>query len=121
MNHYGITAVHWNLNLAEIDEVQLHKIVRNDPKGTFLLSHGEPTWCSDVVELIRGGNTVWVMVPDGHGHHVNTEHVRINVKPGGHQYLYSCTKDGKPTSTLTDLPRYQAPDDPPVQPADDSH
>ncbi len=121
MNHYGITAVHWNLNLAEIDEVQLHKIVRNDPKGTFLLSHGEPTWCSDVVELIRGGNTVWVMVPDGHGHHMNTEHVRINVKPGGHQYLYSCTKDGTPTSTLTDLPRYQAPDDPPVQPADDSH
>ena len=113
MSHYGISAIHWNANLGEIDEVQLHKFVRQKREGAFALAHGEPAWCSDVVNLIRGGDTVWVMVADGAGNHKNTDHVRINIKHGGHEYLYSCTKDGTPTSALTDLPRYERPDDPP--------
>ena len=29
MNHYGISAIHWNDNLGEIDEVLLHKFVEH--------------------------------------------------------------------------------------------
>ena len=112
MSHYGISAIHWNANLGEIDEVQLHKIVRQDHKDTYAVSHSVPTWCSDVISLIHGGATVWVMVSVAPpGSYKNTEYVRINVRRGGQEYLYSCTKDGTPTSTLTDLPRYQKPDD----------
>jgi len=53
------------------------------------------------------------MVADGPGNHRNTDHVRINTKHGGHEYIYSCTKDGTPPSALADLPRYERPDDPP--------
>jgi hypothetical protein len=111
MGHYGISAIHWNANLVAIDEVRLHKIVRRDHPGEFAVSHGEPAWSSDVMNLIRGGNTVWVIVSVGPGSYKNTDHVRINVKAGGRGYLYSCTADGTPTSALTDLPRYQRADD----------
>jgi hypothetical protein len=114
MSHYGISAIHWNVNLGEIDEVQLHRIVQQDHKGTFAVSHGEPAWCSDVVSIIQGGDTVWVIVSVApSGRYKNTDHVRINVKHGGHLYLYSCWRDGTPTSSLMDLPRYQKADDPP--------
>ena len=46
MNHYGISAIHWNEDLSEIDEVLLHKFVEHE--GTFVLKHGEPASCSDV-------------------------------------------------------------------------
>jgi hypothetical protein len=111
MAYYGISAIHWNANLGEIDEVQLRKIVRQWREGVFKLSHAEPAWCSDVVGLIRGGDKVWVMVPDGSGKYKNTDRVRVNVKRDGHPYLYSCTGDGTPTSALTELPRYLRPDD----------
>ena len=111
MSQYGISAIHWNANLAAIDEVQLHKIVRGDRQGEFAVSHGEPTWSSDVMNLIRGGDTVWVIVSVGPGTYKNTDHVRINVKQGGRGYLYSCTSDGTTTSALIDLPRYQRSDD----------
>jgi len=116
MNHYGISAIHWNANLGEIDEVLLHRLARHETEGTFVLKRGEPVWCSDVVRLIRGGDTVWVMLAAGRDSYKNTEHVGINVRRGQQAYLYSCTKDGTPTTTLTDLPRYQKPDDPPPLP-----
>ena len=117
MSHYGISAIHWNANLDAVDEVQLHKFVQQGDKGTVAISHGEPAQASDVMKLIRGGDTVWVMVSVGPSKHKNTDYVRINVKQGGHEYLYSCTNDGTPTSALTDLPRRQRPDDPPADPA----
>ena len=111
MSHYGISAVHWNVNLGEVDEVQFHEIV-HDPKGTFAVSRGEPTWCSDVVSLIHRGNTIWVLVSVAPaGSYKNTDHIRIGVKQGGRQYLYSCTRDGTPTPAFSDLPRYQRADD----------
>jgi hypothetical protein len=116
MNHYGISAIHWNANLGEIDEVLLHRLVRHETEGTFVLKHGEPAWCSDVVRLIRGGDIVWIMLAAGRDSYKNTDHVGINVKRGRQAYLYSCTKDGTPTTALTDLPRYQKPDDPPPRP-----
>ena len=114
MNHYGISAIHWNENLGEIDEVLLHKFVEHE--GTFVLKHGEPAWCSDVVSLIRGGDMVWVMLSAGRHNYKNTDHVRINVKRGRQAYLYSCTRSGTPTTALTDLPRYERPDDLPPRP-----
>ncbi len=116
MNHYGISAIHWNENLGEIDEVLLHKFVRHQDDGTLVLRHGEPTWCSDVVSLIRGGDMVWIMQSAGPNRYMNTEHVGINVKRGQQAYLFSCTKNGTPTPTLMALPRYQKPDDPPPEP-----
>ena len=59
MDHYGISAIHWNANLGEIDEVLLHKFVRDERNGAVLLKHGEPAWCSEVVNLIREGDMVW--------------------------------------------------------------
>jgi hypothetical protein len=111
MSHYGIIATHWNVNLGEIDEVQLHKVVQRG-QGKFALAPGELAWCSDVASLIDGGDTVWVIVSDGLGKYKNTDHVRVNTRDGGRRSLYSCTKDGTPTSALTDLPRYIRPDDP---------
>ncbi len=53
----------------------------------------------------------WVMVATGPGSYRNTDRVGINVKIGRHEYLYSHTKDGAPTTALTDLPRYDRPVD----------
>ncbi len=114
MNRYGISAIHWNENLGEIDEVLLHKLVEHE--GTFVLKHGEPACCSDVVSLIRGGDMVWVMLSAGPHNYKNTDHVRINVKRGRQAYLYSCTRSGTPTTALTDLPRYERQDDLPPRP-----
>jgi hypothetical protein len=116
MDHYGISAIHWNANLGEIDEVLLHKLVRHEREGAFVLKRGEPAWCSDVVRLIRGGDMVWIMQVVGRDSYKNTDHVGINVRRGQQAYLYSCTKNGTPTTALSDLPRYQKPDDPPLKP-----
>ena len=114
MSHYGISAIHWNANLAEIDEVQLHKVVERAGGGALALRHGEPAWCSDVVSLIRDGHSVWVMVSvDRRGSYRNTDRVGINRKLRGREYLYSYADDGTPTLALTDLPRYQRQDDGP--------
>ena len=118
MDHYGISAIHWNENLGEIDEVLLHKFVRHEDDGTLVLRRGEPMWCSDVVSLIRGGDTVWIMQSLGPDRYMNTDHVGINVKRGQQSYLYSCTRNGTPTGALMDLPRYQKPDDPPPEEPD---
>lgn len=118
MNHYGISAIHWNASLGEIDEVLVHKLVRHETEGAFVFEPGEPTWCSDVVRLIRGGDMVWVIQAAGRGSYKNTDHVGINAKRRQQAYLYSCMKDGTPTPALADLPRYQKPDDPPPKPLD---
>jgi len=111
MNYYGVSAIHWNANLGEIDEVQLRKIVRQWREGEFKLSHAEPAWCSEVIDFIRGGDKVWVVVSDRPGKYKNTDRVRVNVTDDGRAYLFSCTKDGTPTSALNNLPRYLKPDD----------
>ena len=112
MNHYGISAIHWNMNLGEIDQVLLHKVVRDERNGVVSLRRGEPVWCEDVARLIRGGNKVWVMQSVGRDSYKNTDHIGINVRRGRNAYLYSHKKDGTPTTALTDLPRYERKDDP---------
>ncbi len=112
MNHYGISAIHWDMNLGEIDQVLLHKVVRDERSGMIALGHGERVWCEDVARLIRGGDKVWVMQSVGRDSYRNTDHVGINVRRGRHAYLYSHRKDGTPTTALTDLPRYDRQDDP---------
>jgi hypothetical protein len=44
MNHYGISAIHWDMILGEIDQVLLHKVVRHDHDDMFALTHGERVW-----------------------------------------------------------------------------
>ena len=111
MNHYGISAIHWNAILSDIDEVLLHKFVRHEHDGAPIIERGESTSCSDVVSLMRGGDTVWVLRSVGGGRYKNTDHVGVNAKRGRQPYLYSCMRDGTPTTALFDLPRYQKPDD----------
>jgi len=113
MHHYGISAIHWNSNLDEIDEVMLHKFVRHDHEGAFVIKSGAPTWIADVVQLIRGGDIVWVLVSVGGDRYQNADHVGVNVKRAQHAYLYSCRRDGTPTDTLARLPRYHSAEDPP--------
>jgi hypothetical protein len=64
MNHYGISAIHWNAQRREIDEVLLHNVVQREREGTFALAHGKPAAYADVANLIAGGDTVWVMVTE---------------------------------------------------------
>jgi hypothetical protein len=111
MDHYGISAIHWNAHIGEIDEVMLHKFVRQPRKGTIAVAHGKAVWSADVANLIRRGDSVWVLAADGRGSYMNTDHVGI--KTAQRERLYSCTKDGTATSALIELPRYRAPDDPP--------
>ncbi len=116
MNHYGISAIHWNADLGEIDQVLLHRLARREREGTFVFEPGEPTSSYDVVRRIRCGDVVWVMRDAGQGRYINTDHVGINAKRGRQVYLYSCTKDGTPTAALTDLPHYPKPHDAPLGP-----
>ena len=116
MNHYGISAIHWNANLGELDEVMLHKFVRHERDGSVVIKHGEPAPCTDVVGLIRGGDMVWVLLAVAPRSYKNTDRVGVNVKRGRSAYLYSCTMDGTPTPALAELPRYQKPDEPPPTP-----
>jgi hypothetical protein len=109
MNHYGISAIHWDMILGEIDQVLLHKVVRDERNGMISLRHGERVWSEDVARLIRGGDKVWVMQSAGRDRYRNTDHV--GVRRGRRAYLYSHKKDGTPTNALTDLPRYERPDD----------
>ena len=111
MDHYGISAIHWNTDLGEIDQLLLHKVERDD-RNRFALGDGERVFCDDVARLIRGGDKVWVMQSAGRGRYKNTDHVGINVKRGRQPYLYSHTKDGTPTTALADLPRYDLQNDP---------
>ena len=114
MSHYGISAIHWNANLAEVDEVQLHKVVEREGGGALALRHAEPAWCADVVDLIRDGHTVWVMVAaHRRGSFRNTDRVGINRKRNEREFLYSYADDGTPTLALLGLPRYQKPEDAP--------
>ena len=115
MNHYGISAIHWDADLGEIDEVLLHRLGRHERGDTFFFERGRRTSCSDVVGHIRRGDVVWVMQRTGQGRYINTDHVGINVKRGRQAYLYSCTKEGTPTPALTNLHRYQKPEDAPAQ------
>ena len=110
MDHYGISAIHWNTDLGEIDQVLLHKVER-DERNRFALGRAERVLSEDVVRLIRGGDKVWVMQSAGRDSYKNTDHVGINVKRGRRPYLYSYMKDGTPTTALTDLPRYDRQDD----------
>ncbi|MEO8677220.1 MAG: hypothetical protein ABI569_16710 [Casimicrobiaceae bacterium] len=119
MHHYGISAIHWNANLDDFDEVMLHKFVRHEHVGAFAIKGGEPTWCADVVGLIRGGDMVWVLVSVGGDRYQNTDHVGVNVKRGQRAYLYSCRRDGTPTDALARLPRYWSADDAPPTLTDD--
>ena len=116
MNHYGISAIHWNAILSDIDEVLLHKFVRPEPDGAPIIERGERTSCSDVVSLMRAGDTVWVLRSAGGGRYKNTDHVGVNAKRGRQTDLYSCMRDGTPTTALADLPRYQKPEDLPPKP-----
>ncbi len=117
MSHYGISAIHWNAALDDIDEVRLRKVVRQEPEGGFAITHGERLVCADVANLIRSGDTVWVMVDAGLGRYRNTDRVGVGTKPSGHEHLFSCTEDDTPTTALTDLPRYRKRDDPPPEPS----
>ena len=116
MSHYGISAIHWNSALADVDEVRLHKFVRQGSDGSVALKHGRPAWCTDVAKLIRNGHTVWVMVSDGRGSYLNTDRVRVRVNFAQRDRLYSCSKNGTPNAALIELPRYSVLDDPPSRP-----
>ena len=65
MNHYGISAIHWNAQRREIDEVLLHNVVQRECEGTFALAHGKPAAYADVANLIAGGDTVAAVTAAG--------------------------------------------------------
>jgi hypothetical protein len=110
MSHYGITAIHWNADINDIDEVQLHKVVRQAGDNGYALRRGERVACADVAKLIHGGDTVWVMVDAGLGRYRNTD--RVGTKDQlGHAHLFSCAQDDSLTSLLITLPRYRKVDD----------
>jgi hypothetical protein len=111
MSYYGITKIHFDARRNEIDEVLIHKVVRpRDDGHMFELEDGVPMAYHDVANLIRGVDTVWVMVLDDRNMQNRTD--KVGIKPGQHEYLTSVDEDGRATGALLALPRYRFHDDP---------
>src|SRR5476649_207578 len=106
MSYYGISIIKLNKAGTEVDEVKIHKYIKNDtqnaPPG---LDKGQAMAYHEVANLIVGGDTVFVVVPDESGAYQHTDEVRV--KPGQHEYLESFGKDGAATDALMALPTYQ--------------
>jgi hypothetical protein len=112
MNHYGISAIHWNADLGEVDEVLLHKLVWHEHKRMFAFEPGEPTTCSDVVRHSWRRNGLGKLrTPVGAA--TRTRITSVSTSRDRQAYLTVAIHGRTPTPALTDLPRYPA-DDPPL-------
>lgn len=106
MSYYGISMIKLDSAGTEVDEAKVHKYSRSDPADTtYGLDEGKAMAYHEVANLIVGGDTVYVIVPDGPGTYQHTDKVRI--KPGQREYLESFGEDGAATAALMALPTYQ--------------
>ncbi|AXF25172.1 hypothetical protein CUJ89_24010 [Burkholderia pyrrocinia] len=91
---------------VEVEEAKVHKFCRNDPADPICgLDGGKTMAYHEVANLIVGGDTVFVIVPDDAGLYGVTHMVRV--KPGQHEYLQSFGADGAASSALMALPTYK--------------
>ncbi|WP_034196563.1 hypothetical protein [Burkholderia cenocepacia] len=104
MSYYGISMIKLDQAGVEVEEAKVHKYFRNDPADPIGLDEGKTMAYHDVANLIVGGDTVFVIVPDGAGVYRDTD--RVRVKPGQHEYLESVGADGAASGALMALPTY---------------
>ncbi len=94
---YAITAIRWNDEHTEVDSCLVHEL---ETEGRRLaLQDGVPMWYTDVVSLIKNGNTVLVMGRDTDGEY--QPGAVVGVRMGNDEYLQSSPEDA-----LFDLPGF---------------
>lgn len=104
MSTYGISMIKLDATAGEVAEAKVHRFSKNDD-GSIGLDAGRALAYHEVASLIIGGDTVFIIVPDGPGSYRHTDQVRV--KPGQHEYLESFGDDGTATAALMELPTYQ--------------
>ena len=104
MSTYGISMIKLDATICEVVEAKVHRFSKNDD-GSIGLDTGRALPYHEVASLIVRGDTVFVIVPDGHGTYRHTDKVRV--KYGQHEYLESFSDDGISTAALMALPTYQ--------------
>ncbi|KGV55987.1 hypothetical protein [Burkholderia pseudomallei] len=104
MSTYGISMIKLDATIGEVAEAKVHRFSKNGD-GNIGLDAGRALAYHEVANLIVGGDTVFVIVPDGPGSYRHTDKVRV--KPGQHEYLESFGDDGAATDALMALPTYQ--------------
>jgi len=106
MSYYGISSIKLNEAGTEVEEVKIHKYLKNSPADSIPgLDAGTAMAYHDVANLIVGGDRVFVIVPDESGAFQHTDEVRV--KPGQHEYLESFGKDDAASDSLMALPKAQ--------------
>ncbi|WDD93708.1 hypothetical protein Bsp3421_003801 [Burkholderia sp. FERM BP-3421] len=103
MSCYGISMIKLDAAVGEVAEAKVHQFSK-DKDGNIGLDAGRAMAYHDVADLIVGGDTVYVIVPDGPGSYRHTDKVRV--KRGQHEYLESFGGDGAATTALMVLPKY---------------
>ncbi|VWC97800.1 hypothetical protein BLA18110_03842 [Burkholderia lata] len=103
MSYYGISMVKLDATVGEVAEAKVHQLSK-DKDGNIGLDAGKAMAYHDVANLIVGGDTVYVIVPDGPGPYRYTDKVRV--KPGQRQYLESFGGDGAATAALMALLKF---------------
>ncbi|VWD12082.1 hypothetical protein [Burkholderia lata] len=105
MTYYGISMIKLDQTGVEVEEAKVHTYFRNDPADPVGLDEGRAMAYHEVANLIVGGDTVFVIVPDAAGVYRDTDMVRV--KPGQREYLESFGADGAASGALMALPTYE--------------
>jgi hypothetical protein len=101
MRNYGISAIKLNDSGTHVAEVFLHRCRRAGDGGAIGLQYGKAVKCADVVDLLaRGDNVFVVRMSAAAGDFETVDPVRLE------HGLQSYRGDGKATTALADLPRY---------------
>jgi hypothetical protein len=96
MSVYGIAWITLNSAGTEVEEARVHKLSKNGvDSGTAMARH-------EIANLIKGGDKVYVIVPNDSGSYKETDEVRV--RPGQDGYLESFGADGAATNALVSLP-----------------
>jgi hypothetical protein len=103
MSTYGISMIKLDTATGEVADAKVHRFSKNDD-GSIGLDAGQALAYHEVAGLIVGGDTVFIIVPDGPGAYRHTD--KIRVKPGQHEYLESFGDDDAATAALMSLPTY---------------
>jgi len=104
MNEYGISMARVNQTIGEVLRVKLHRIISENPDGTYGLDIGKSVSHDEVAGLIAAGNVVRVLAIDDQGRYMPTDRVRIRSGNNPSQYIESYDAEGKPTAALFKIP-----------------
>lgn len=106
MSHFGISQIHVDDRTGEIEEVKIHRFLRDDGQTGIGLDEGEAVPYHDAASRIVAGDLVWVIVPNGPGEYRHTDRVRIRAAAAPEERLESYDEGGAVTQSIYNLPKY---------------